>query len=265
MELQPLSARFGAEVHDVDLATIDADGVAALRAALVAEQLLVIPGQSLDDAAHERLARLLGEPVVHPLGRLMGATPRVEHIVDDAEHPPFQDRWHTDISFLPDPPTFGILRAIDMPIRGGDTLWADAHGVLDLLSPSIVALLRQHTAWHDAGYDAAFRSKAGDALVDRMQAEYPGAEHPIVRTHPESGREYAYANRGFTRRIVGLRASESDALLGLLFEAFADPSLHHRHHWHVGDVVLWDERSTQHYATADHFPHRREMARMTVA
>ena len=120
-------------------------------------------------------------------------------------------------------------------------------------------------AFHDIGAAKAFISKAGADVTARAAELVPGAEHPVVRTHPDTGRKHLYVNRGFTRHIVGLAPDESDTLLELLFRHCEQPNVQIRHHWSPGDVVMWDELPTQHFATADHFPQRREMARITVA
>ncbi len=121
------------------------------------------------------------------------------------------------------------------------------------------------SAFHDIGLAKAFISKSGFEATARAAELCPGAEHPIVRTHPVTGRKHLFVNRGFTRHIVGVEPAESDAILGFLFTHCEQPNFHLRHHWRAGDVAIWDERTTLHFATADHFPHRREMARITVS
>jgi taurine dioxygenase len=114
------------------------------------------------------------------------------------------------------------------------------------------------------GVGAAFVSKAGAEAVQQARERFPGAEHPVVGVHPSTGRRYLYVNAGFTQSIVGLRPAESDALLRVLVAEAANPNHHYRHHWRPGDVVVWDERCTQHFAVADYLPERREMGRAVV-
>ena len=265
MRVQPLGGVIGARITDIDLAVLDDDDLGRVQEALAEHLVVFFPDQHLDDDAHLALILRLGAPYLHPLARARGVTePRAEHIVDDEEHPPFQDQWHTDVSWDPTPPSYGMLRAIDMPERGGDTIWASTYAAYDALSPTMQQLLDGLTAFHDMGLGTAFKSKAGAELTAKAAELCPGAEHPVVRTHPVTGRKHLYVNRGFTRRIVGLNPAESDALLELLYRHCEHPNYQVRYEWTVGDVAIWDERPTMHFAVSDHYPRRREMARATV-
>ncbi|GMU79774.1 MAG: hypothetical protein AMXMBFR46_25640 [Acidimicrobiia bacterium] len=266
MDVQPLNAAIGARITGIDLRDLDDDALGAVRDAITEHLVVFFPGQALDDAEQLAVIRRLGGSYVHPLARAMGVTEGgVEHIVDDADHPPFQDQWHTDVSWDPCPPTYGMLRAIDMPDYGGDTLWASTYAAYDSLSPTLQAMLEGLAAFHDMGAGRAFISKAGAEVTQKAAELCPGAEHPVVRTHPITGRKHLYVNRGFTRRIVGLHPHESDALLEVLFRSCEHPNVQVRYEWTVGDVAIWDERPTLHFAVSDHYPQRREMARATAA
>jgi len=265
MRIEPLATRIGARITEVDLTDLDDDAFAALVDALTEHLVVFLPDQRLDDAGQLALARRLGDDYLHPLGRANGETEgRTAHIVDDADHPPFQDEWHTDVSWDPEPPTWGILRAIEIPPAGGDTIWVSTDAAYDTLSPTMQRMLEGLTAAHDMGRALGFLTKGGEELTRRAAELCPGAEHPVVRTHPTTGRPYLYVNRGFTRRIVGLEPAESDALLEFLFRHCERPEFQVRYEWTAGDVAIWDERPTLHYAVADHFPQRREMARATA-
>ncbi len=260
-----LSGALGARTEGHDLSAIDDAMRDVIHDLLMEHQVLVFPGQDLDDAAHLRAALAFGDFYVHPLGRVMGRTdPSVGHIVDDVDHPPFQDQFHTDVSWDPAPPTFGMLRMIERPEVGGDTIFTNMALAYDRLSDTTKSVVDALRAWHDMGEGKAFRSKGGDGTTDRAAELVPGAEHPVVATHPVTGRRYLYVNRGFTRSIVGLPADASRALLDSLFAHCESPNLQVRLSWTVGDVVLWDERCTMHYAVADHYPQRREVGRVNV-
>ena len=266
MRIAPLNGAIGAEVHDVDLRDVTDELVEEVRAALVEHLVLFVPGQELDDEDQRSFAAAFGAPYLHPLTRIRpDAEWRAEHIVDDADHPPFQDQWHTDVTWDTNPPRFAVLRAIDLPERGGDTIWASTYAAYESLSATMQSMVDGLTAFHDIGAAKAFISKAGADATSRAADLAPGAEHPVVRTHPDSGRRHLYVNRGFTPRIVGLEPDESDTILEVLFRHCEQPNVQIRHRWSPGDVVMWDELPTQHFATADHFPRRREMARITVA
>jgi len=265
LSCSPIGGHLGATVTGVDLRRLDDETTAQVRSLLLEHLVLFFPGQGLDDDEHLAFALRFGRPYLHPLGRAAGRTePRAEHIVDDAEHPPFQDRWHTDVSWDAEPPAIGTLRAIDLPDRGGDTMWASMYAAHDTLSPTMQRMLEGLTALHTMGDGRAFKSKGGEAMTAAAAQLAPGAEHPVVVTHPETGRRALYVNRGFTQSIVGLHPAESRALLDLLLAHAEQPKLALRHHWTVGEVAMWDERATLHNAVADHYPRRREMARVAV-
>ena len=170
----------------------------------------------------------------------------MEHIIDSEHRPPFEDHWHTDVSWEAEPPTFGTLCAIDAPSPGGDTIWSSMYAAYEALSDTMKGLLSTLRAVHDMGDGQAFISKAGAEITARTRELFPGAEHPVVCVHPSTGRRYLYVNRQFTRRIVGLHDAESDALLGVPVEHATHPNFQIRHRWTAGDVCLWDERVTQH-------------------
>ena len=267
LEVRPLAGCIGAEVTGVDLrdplpdATLD-----QIRHLLDQHLVVFFPGQSLDDGQHLAFALHFGEPFIHPLGRIAGRTSAgVEHIIDSVEHPPYQDKWHTDVSFDPHPPVYGTLRAIDIPTRGGDTVWASMYAAYDALSPVFQEVIAPLSAVHDMGSATAFVSKVGADLVARTREAFPGAEHPVVGVHPSTGRRYLNVNKEFTVRIVGMHPEESAALLRLLTAQVANPNHHVRYSWAPGDFAIWDERVTQHFAVADYLPERREMARVAVA
>ena len=262
----PASGSLGAAVHGVDLRQpLDDAAVEQLLALLDEHLVLFFPGQDIDDAQQLAFALRFGQPYVHPLAKLRGVTTsEVGHIVDSVETPPYQDRWHTDVSWDFEPPTYGVLRAIEMPDRGGDTLWANAYAAYDALSAPMQQAIAGLQALHDMGSARAFVSKAGGELVARTQAEYPGAVWPVVGTHPRTGRRYLNVNSEFTDHIVGMEPDESAAILRVLTDKFLNPNLQLRYRWTVGDVAIWDERSTQHFAVADYLPARREMARVVV-
>jgi len=267
IDIRRLTGTLGAVVTGVDLGKPLETGIlAALKRELFQHLVLLFPDQHLDDEQQRRFASHFGTPYIHPIGRLLGAVEaKVERIIDSEESHPYQDRWHTDVSFDSSPPTVGTLRAIDIPAFGGDTLWASSRDAYDALPDALRKRIDGLTAVHDSGAGEAFTEKSGREITLRLQAEYPGTEHPVVDTHAVTGRRHLYVNRQFTRRIVGLDPEESDALLEELYGYVENPNLQMRHHWTPGDVGLWDERATWHFAAADHYPQRREMGRIIVA
>ena len=265
LTVEPTGGRLGASVEGLDLSRpLSAEVVAGLRGLLDEHLVLHVPDQDLDDDQQLAFALQLAGPYIHPLGRGRTTEPRCEHIIDDVDHPPYQDEWHTDVSWDDHPPTYGVLRAVDLPPRGGDTIFASTYAAYHALSPVMQQLIQPLQALHTMGAGRAFVSKAGAELVAQVREQFPGAQHPVVGTHPGTGRPYLNVNPGFTESIVGLHDEESEALLGVLFAAAASPNVQYRHRWSPGDVVIWDERPTHHFAVADYLPHRREMARVNV-
>jgi taurine dioxygenase len=250
----------------VDLAApLDEETLADLHALLDRHLVLFFADQAISDEEQLAFASRFGAPYVHPIARTLGRTTAgVEHIIDSVEHPPYQDRWHTDVSWDPFPPVYGFLRAAEVPSRGGDTIWASMYAAYDALSPAMQQSVEPLVAVHDMGSMRAFIEKAGVEAVARTREQFPGAEHPVVGVHPSTGRRYLNVNREFTDRIVGMHADESAALLGLLVRHATNPNFQCRHTWTLGELAIWDERCTQHFAVADYLPERREMARVVV-
>jgi taurine dioxygenase len=266
VQVKPIGGALGARVDGIDLSRpLTAETRQRLFELLDQHLVLFLPAQGLDDEQHLTFATALGDPYVHPLSRAAGQDDvAVGHIVDSVEHPPYQDRWHTDVSWDVRPPDYGTLRAIEMPSKGGDTVWADTRAAYDALSPVMQRIIEPLEAWHDMGAGRSFNDKAGEALVARTRELFPGAAHPVVGTHPHTGRRFLNVNKEFTSRIVGMAPDESAAMLRFLVDHVTNPNYQMRYRWSVGDVAIWDERCTQHFAVADYLPERREMARVAV-
>lgn len=263
--VEPTSGHLGATVRGLDLRRPLSDTERDDVSRLLDEHLVLhFPDQDLDDDTQLAFALQFGGPYVHPLARGHQSEPRCERIVDDVDHPPYQDIWHTDVSWDAESPTYGTLRAVDLPPRGGDTIFASTYAAYDALSPLMQQVIAPLRARHTMGAGTAFVSKAGAEVVARVREQFPGFERPVVGTHPATGRPFLNVNAGFTESIVDLRPEESAALLGLLVDHAASPNFQYRHQWSPGDVVMWDERCTQHFAVADYLPHRREMGRVVV-
>jgi taurine dioxygenase len=266
LAVAPRAGHLGADVRGLDLRRpLAADVLEDVRRLLDEHLVLFFPDQHLDDDQQLAFALQFGEPYVHPIARASGRDAAgCEHIVDDPEHPPFQDRWHTDVSWDLTPPSYGTLRAIDLPPRGGDTVWASAYAAYDALSPVMQQVIEPLEALHTMGASRAFLAKAGPEAVARAAEAFPGSVHPVVGTHPRTGRRHLAVNREFTASIVGMTDEESAALLAFLTLHVTSPNFQVRHSWTVGDVAVWDERATQHFAVADFMPERREMGRVAV-
>ncbi len=261
-DVQPILEDLGVRVSGTAPAAVDAATLADL---LRAHHVVIFEPSDLDDEAQQRLLDQLGSSYIHPLAKMMGVTTmRCSHIIDDADHPPYQDHWHTDVTWDPEPPAIGSLRAIEMPEDGGNTVWANMHVAAQTLPDRLREQVEGRTALHDMGPGKAFVSKTSAELVAQTREQYPGVERPIIGSHRDTGQPYLNVNSGFTSHIVGMDRAESDALLDEIYHHIDTLDCQYRHVWTVGEFVVWDEQATQHRAVGDHFPQRREMSRYVV-
>jgi taurine dioxygenase len=247
LAVQPISGTLGAEVRGVDLSDLDDATWEAVRRVWLDHLVLFFPGQHLAPDAHVALGRRLGAPEIHPyIPKLDDAHPEI--VVLDSERGGKADTWHTDVTFSPTPPMASILQMNISPPRGGDTIWTNQYLVYESLSPPLRDLVDGLTAVHTA-------SPFGHPEIT--------ATHPAVRVHPETGRRSLFVNRTFTSHFAELRRSESTALLEYLCRWSEQPQFQCRYRWHEGDVGIWDNRCTQHYAIND-YDERRVIQRVTV-
>jgi taurine dioxygenase len=269
LRIRPMTGVLGAEIEGVDLAgALSEETVSAIRGALVAHHVLVFRDQDLSMDQQLAFGRRFGELDTHPF---VHGNPDHPEILDIVTEPDdrinFGGGWHTDVTFLPEPDLGSILYAVEVPPSGGDTLFANQHAAYEALSDTMKGMLdglvAVHTASHQYGEGGA--STMSKAMKTR-NAELSGAtvEHPVVRTHPESGRKGLYVNRAFTTRIKGLTADESRALLTFLFRHAVKEAFTCRLVWAPGTLAMWDNRSVQHYALHDYAGQRRVMRRITV-
>jgi alpha-ketoglutarate-dependent taurine dioxygenase len=247
LRVRRVAGALGAEITGVELNTLTAAEFSELRDLLLRHQVLFITGQAeLTPQAHIALGRRLGEVELHPyLPRLDGYP---EIVIIDSEHGGKVDVWHTDMTFQQNPPLASILHLVQLPESGGDTMWTNQCLVYEQLSAPLRDFLCGLTAIHVIRIDSEFSSRA---------------EHPVVRIHPETGRRSLYVNRLFTSHIPQLSRNESDALLDYLFRFSESPQFTCRYRWRAGDVAIWDNRVTQHYAVNDYSGIRRGQ-RVTV-
>ncbi|GAA1836520.1 taurine dioxygenase [Pseudonocardia ailaonensis] len=270
LSLEPLGPRFGAIVHDVDLATASDAQVAAIRAQLTERKVLFFRGQhALDPSGQVRLGNRLGELTAsHPVVPGIDEDHTEIYALDSADDG-FSDVWHTDVTFMKRPPLGSVLRAVTLPPTGGDTNWADLELAYEALSPPVQRLADQLDAVHDGNrefgaYLAQRRQGRGSVWDGETVTSLEQVVHPVVRVHPETGRKSLFVNPGFTERIDGLSDVESRHLLDVFYAAITKPEHIVRHRWAEGDVAMWDNRSTAHYANRDYGDARRVMHRITL-
>jgi taurine dioxygenase len=270
LTLERLGPSFGAHVLGVDLRHLTDEEVLAIRAGLVEHKVLFFRGQDLTDADQVDLGRRLGEVTAgHPVARSEAVDhPEIYDIDSTDPEFSFSDVWHTDVTFMEKPPLGSILRAVQLPAYGGDTSWADSQRAYESLSEPVRRLVDGLTAVHDGqqewGAYLRRRENRGNIWDGKQVNALTPVEHPVVRVHPESGRKGLFVNPGFTSHIVGVSDAESRALLDLLYAHLTKPEHIIRHRWQLGDVGIWDNRSTAHYANRD-YSEARVMRRITLA
>ena len=261
-----LTANIGATVTDVKLADISDEQFEQVRDALHEHLVLFFPEQHLTDDEHVAFAERFGTVSPYPIAKMLGSTAALGFIEDTQEKPPDADGWHTDITWVAQPPAYAVLAAVDVPAYGGDTMWSSLFAAFDALSPAMQELIDglRVRHWAGPGFRAAIEKNMDAEVATRILDSFPPVEHPLVRRHPVSGRRALFVTTGFMDQIVGLHRAESDALVGFLQEHAANPNFCVRWHWSPGDVAMWDEAATNHRALADHYPQRRRMRRCTV-
>ncbi|MFK7912877.1 MAG: TauD/TfdA dioxygenase family protein [Pseudomonadales bacterium] len=268
-----IAPALGAQVTGVDLAQDSgtAEQLAAtaerLRQLLHEFQVLVLPDQTLDAVQLQALAEQLGQPLEHPAYRTVANAPAVQVLESTAENPSKIERWHTDMSFSPQPPPMTLLHAQVVPASGGDTLWASAAAAYEALSPALQGLVVELTALHDfrKGFAESLAEPGGEQRLAAALAANPPVSHPLVLQHPHSGRCALYVNPLFTSRIEQLGALESEHLLAFLCAEIVREEHQMRLQWQPGTLAIWDNRVTQHRPINDYFPAQRVHHRVTIA
>jgi taurine dioxygenase len=253
----------GAEIEGIDLAKADETVFQQVHDALIEHQVVFMRDQDISVEAQMALGAWFGPLVAHPNDPGLQEHPEVMIIhADESSKRVAGESWHSDVSCEEEPPLGSILRIHTLPETGGDTLFASMYAAYEALSEPLRRFLDGLTAMHDgAPYYRSVNARIGR---DDGGRSYPRAEHPVVRTHPESGRKALFVNEMFTTHIVGLAPRESDALLGFLFEHVRRPEFQCRFRWQKNSIAFWDNRCVQHQAIWDYWPQTRSGYRVTI-
>lgn len=270
LKIRKLAGALGAEIAGVDLSRDLPDAtIAAIRAAFVEHQVIFFRDQHLTPDQQVRFGARFGPLNIHPYVAGMADHPEVMEIIKEpADKVNFGGGWHSDMSFLERPAIGSILYAVEIPEWGGDTLFASQAAAYEALSPGLKATLEGLNAVHSAsreysatGHSAQKRSSMAISEAEGLVGEYV---HPVVLTHPESGRKALYVNPAFTIRIDGWTKRESKPLLDFLFHHCRYEAFTCRFQWGAGSIAFWDNRSVWHFALNDYPGQRRHMRRVTV-
>ena len=262
IQVEKLTPHAGAEIRGADLSQpLDERTFKEIHAALIDNGVIFFRDQHLTPEQQKAFGRLFGELHIHPAApKEVPEHPEilVIHADENSKHVAGEN-WHSDVSCDLEPPMGSILYMHELPPVGGDTLFASMYAAYDALSEPMKRMLEPLTAMHKGEH--VYRERYG---VNDTGKVFPKAEHPIMRTHPVSGRKALYVNGGFTTRIVQLKHAESDALLHFLYRHVETPEFHCRFRWQVNSVAFWDNRCVQHHAMWDYYPQRRHGHRVTI-
>ncbi len=270
IEVKPIAGALGAEIEGADLsADLSNEQFDDIHQAFLDHLVIFFRDQKLTPEKHKEFGRRFGTLNIHPYVKGMEGHPEIMRIVKEPEDKlNFGGGWHSDMSFLEEPALGSILYAKDVPPYGGDTLWANQYLAYETLSDgmkkTLEGLKAVHTAKAEYGREGHSAQKRKGMEISNAEGEVPAFEHPVVRTHPETGRKGLYVNMAFTERFAGWTRRESRPLLDFLYEHCTQEAFTCRFRWTKGAVAFWDNRCTQHFALNDYHGHRREMERVTV-
>ena len=273
IEVRPIAGALGAEVDNVDLAELDDESFVEIRRAFLQHLVLFFRGQELSIEAQKAFGERFGPLFVHPYVEHLAEHPAVIEIVKDRDdRKNFGGSWHADLTYLEKPMRGAVLYALQVPSHGGDTLFANTYLAYETLSPGLQRLLKGLVAIHDDRATGLYdRERIRSMVLRDVAMDGEGrplgsrAEHPVLRTHPETGRQALFVNRISTIGFKGMTEEESQPLLVYLCRHLQRPQFTCRFRWTPGSVALWDNRCTQHLALNDYHGHRRVMRRVLIA
>jgi taurine dioxygenase len=268
-EIVPIAGALGAEIHGIDLSRPLTPATAAqLRQALLDHLVIFFRDQELTSERYMAFARMFGTPVEYPLLPGIAGHPMITEIAkQEHERNNFGGIWHADTTYLDCPPMGSILYALEVPPYGGDTMFANQYLAYETLSETLRGILDALVGVSTSA--KADVSKTREELIrnagDQARVQDHFAEHPVVRTHPETGRKLLYVNVAHTSHFKGMTEEESAPILQFLFEHQVRPEFTCRFRWRKGSLAFWDNRATQHNPINDYHGHRRVMRRITLA
>ena len=270
MKIRPLSEHIGAEISGIQLDPLNQDAVAEIKQAWLEHKVLVFRDQKISTEAHIAFGKNFGELEIHPFADNLEDHPEII-VLEAGGDSPRQNYnaakdWHIDVSFREKPPLGSILRGKVIPAKGGDTQFSNAAAAYEKLQHEIKARVDKLSAVND--YTKMFgpttRFNSEESHEDKIK-EFPPVLHPVIRTHPETGKRSIFTNNFFTSHIEDVDGEESDYLLSELAEAIRDTSIQFRVQWEPETFVMWDNRCVHHVATDDFLPLFRRMERVTIS
>jgi taurine dioxygenase len=267
LSITPLARTIGAEITGIDLRQLlTAELKQALYQIMVDWKVIFFRDQDITSEQHMMFAREFGELEVHPFAAKQSGPPEVLQIAHTAETPGHENLWHSDVTWRLQPSLGSVLLCRHSPEKGGDTLFSDMYAAYEGLTDEVKELIEGKVARHDfLGFRRRMKARGvSDEKIAEMQEKYPNPHHPVVRTHPDTGRRALYVNAAFTREIVDMDPGTSARLLEHLYAQAATPEYQCRFQWQTNSIAFWDNRACQHYAVSDYWPDERKMERATI-
>ena len=266
-ELKLLSGALGAELYGVNLAKdLSNDVLKEMRRLLVEHEVIFFRDQDISHEQHKQIAHFFGPLQTHPAYGTVPDFPEITILESTAEKPTKIEKWHTDMTFREHPPMGSILRSKICPPSGGDTLWSSMTSAYEALSQPMKDFLDNLNAEHDFshGFKESLAEPGGRERLKDAIKDNPRVIHPVIQTHPESGKKVIFVNTLFTTKIIELSADESNSILNFLYDYIKTPEFTCRFSWEPNSIAFWDNRSTQHKPVNDYFPSHRMLERITI-
>ena len=266
LSVSPLAGALGAEISGVHLGNLTEAQFSEIRTAFLQHQVIFFRDQNMTRDQHKAFGRRFGELHVHPFLQPLKEEGHPEFVVleSDEKHPFVAEAWHSDVTFQDTPPLGSVLHCVAAPEFGGDTMWANMYAAYEALSDVMQRLLSELTARHDTSRTFSRDNYKTEHVGGKRAEQVVSAEHPVVRTHPETGRKALFVNSTFTDSIKGMKSAESTALLSFLYRHIESPDFSCRFRWRKNSVAMWDNRCTQHRVVADNLAAHRRMERVTI-
>jgi taurine dioxygenase len=267
LDIKPMAGALGAEIHGMDLGRdLSSDEFSQLRQLLNEHEVIFFREQDISPARQKALASSFGPLQTHPAYATIEGFPEITILESTAEKPTKIEAWHSDMTFRQHPPLGTVLKSVIVPEKGGDTLWASMTTAYDALSTPMQKFLEQLSAFHDFshGFRESLAEPGGKERLAEAVSANPPVRHPVIRTHPETGKKVIFVNSLFTTHIEELTAKESEAVLAFLYRHVTTDEFTCRFQWRAHSIAIWDNRSTQHKPVNDYFPAHRRMERITI-
>jgi len=267
LKIIPIAGALGAEIHGIDLShELTEEDSLRIRKILNEYEVIFFRKQNISAQRQKALALSFGPLQTHPAYSTVEGFPEITILESTPDKPTKIEAWLADMTFRQHPPMATVLKSVIVPAKGGDTLWASMTSAYNGLSYHTQAFLEGLTAIHDFshGFKESLAEEGGRERLADVVAANPPVRHPVIRTHPETGKKLIFVNSLFTTHIEGMRKKESVALLNFLFDHIETPEYSCRFKWEEHSIAIWDNRSTQHKPINDYFPAHRRLERITV-